>query len=181
MKPPERFPPDDPREWLNRARSNLALAKNRIPGAYLEDLCFEAQQAAEKSIKAVMVMRNIAFPHVHDLARLVSLIEEAGEAVPEVLLEAERLTIYAVITRYPGGCQTRYRTGVHGCGGDHGIGRPLGREDTSTGLMSVQSDTKNFHTACFPGSRLSRPLPRYSHTLGLIWESTLIIRIGKAA
>ena len=27
MKPPERFPPDDPREWLNRANSNLALAK----------------------------------------------------------------------------------------------------------------------------------------------------------
>ncbi len=24
MKPPERFPPDDPREWLNRARSNFA-------------------------------------------------------------------------------------------------------------------------------------------------------------
>ena len=24
MNPPERFPPDDPREWLNRARSNLA-------------------------------------------------------------------------------------------------------------------------------------------------------------
>ncbi len=52
MKPPERFPPDDPREWLNRAKSNLALAKNRVPGAYLEDLCFEAQQAAEKAIKA---------------------------------------------------------------------------------------------------------------------------------
>ena len=50
MNPPERFSPDDPREWLNRARSNLALAKNRIPGAYLEDLCFEAQQAAEKAI-----------------------------------------------------------------------------------------------------------------------------------
>lgn len=30
MKPPDRFPPDDPREWLNRARSNWALAKNRI-------------------------------------------------------------------------------------------------------------------------------------------------------
>ena len=48
MSPPERFQPDDPREWLNRARSNLALAKSRAPGAYLEDLCFEAQQAAEK-------------------------------------------------------------------------------------------------------------------------------------
>ena len=24
---PERFPPDDPREWLNRARSDLVLAR----------------------------------------------------------------------------------------------------------------------------------------------------------
>ena len=39
MKPPERYPPDDPREWLNRARSNLAMAKSRGEGAYLEDLC----------------------------------------------------------------------------------------------------------------------------------------------
>ena len=51
MGAPERRPPDDPREWLNRARSNLALAKSLVPEAYLEDLCFEAQQAAEKAIK----------------------------------------------------------------------------------------------------------------------------------
>ena len=42
MKEPERFPADDPREWMNRARSSLAIAKNRVPQAYLEDLCFEA-------------------------------------------------------------------------------------------------------------------------------------------
>ena len=58
MSPPDRFPPHDPREWMNRARSNLAMAKNRIPDAYLEDLCFEAQQAAEKAIKAVMIKRG---------------------------------------------------------------------------------------------------------------------------
>jgi len=40
---PERFSPDDPREWLNRARSNLARAKARSPDVYLEDLCFDAQ------------------------------------------------------------------------------------------------------------------------------------------
>ena len=102
MKPPERFPPDDPREWLNRARSNLALAKNRIPDAYLEDLCFEAQQAAEKAIKAMMIRRNIEFPYVHDLARLLSLLEEAGETLPETVRKAEELTPYALITRYPG-------------------------------------------------------------------------------
>ena len=49
MNPLERFPPDDPREWLNRAKSNLAQARARVPGAYLEDLCFGAQQAAEKA------------------------------------------------------------------------------------------------------------------------------------
>jgi len=34
MKPPERFPPEDPREWMNRARSNLVRAKDRTPGVY---------------------------------------------------------------------------------------------------------------------------------------------------
>jgi HEPN domain-containing protein len=102
MKPPERFAPDDPREWLNRAMSNLALAKSKIPGTYLEDLCFEAQQAAEKAIKAVMIRRNIEFPYVHDLARLLSMLEEAGEEIPEIVRKAEELTRYALITRYPG-------------------------------------------------------------------------------
>lgn len=55
MKPRERFGPDDPREWLDRARSNLARARHRVPGTQLEDACFDAQQAAEKAIKAVIL------------------------------------------------------------------------------------------------------------------------------
>ena len=50
MNLPERFPPDDPREWMNRARSDLTQAKNQVPGVYFENLCFNAQQAAEKAI-----------------------------------------------------------------------------------------------------------------------------------
>ncbi len=101
MKPPERFPPDDPREWLNRAKSSLAMARNRVPDAYLEDLCFGTQQAAEKAIKAVMISRNIDFPYVHDLALLLSILEEDGENVPDEVRRATRLTPYAVDTRYP--------------------------------------------------------------------------------
>ena len=63
MKPPERFPPDDPREWINRARSNLTKAANRVPGVYLEDLCFDAQQAADKAVKALLIGRCLDFPH----------------------------------------------------------------------------------------------------------------------
>ena len=95
MGPPERFPPDDPREWLNRARSNLALAKNRAPDVYLEDLCFAAQQAAEKAIKAVLIDRAVEFPYVHDLSRLMSLIEERGETIPVAVGKAGTLTPYA--------------------------------------------------------------------------------------
>jgi HEPN domain-containing protein len=50
---PERHPPTDPREWLNRARSSLAKTRIRGDEIYLEDLCFDAQQAAEKAIKAI--------------------------------------------------------------------------------------------------------------------------------
>ena len=102
MKPPERFPPDDPREWINRARSDLTQAKNEVPGVYLENLCFNAQQAAEKAIKAVMIVRNIEFPYVHDLDRLLSLLEDEGEVILAPIRQASKLTKYSTITRYPG-------------------------------------------------------------------------------
>ena len=101
MRPDERFSPDDPREWQNRARSNLARAKAEVPGAYLEDFCFDAQQAAEKAIKAVLTQRGRDFPYVHDLGRLLKLLGDAGEAIPESVYEAAELTKYALVTRYP--------------------------------------------------------------------------------
>jgi HEPN domain-containing protein/predicted nucleotidyltransferase len=97
-----RFPPDDPREWLNRARSNLAVARASIPGAYREDLCFEAQQAAEKAIKAVMIRRNIEFPYVHDLEQLLRVLQEKGEDIPDGLWAVARLSRFAWADRYPG-------------------------------------------------------------------------------
>lgn len=98
----ERFPPNDPREWMNRARSDLTQAKSQVPGVYLENLCFNAQQAAEKAIKAVMIARNIEFPYVHDLDHLLSLLEDGEEVIPEAIRRAGVLTDYAAITRYPG-------------------------------------------------------------------------------
>lgn len=69
---------------------------------YLEDLCFDAQQAAEKALKALCIRRGIDFPYVHDLAQLITLLQEEGQAVPDEIREAGRLTRYAVLTRYPG-------------------------------------------------------------------------------
>ena len=62
MTPPERFPPDDPREWLNRAKSNLAMAKNREPGIYSEGLCFghNVWQRRVNQMEALATIRSVA-------------------------------------------------------------------------------------------------------------------------
>jgi HEPN domain-containing protein len=100
--PHERRPPDDPREWINRARSNLVRAQAMLPGVYLEDLCFDAQQAAEKAIKAVLIVRGAIFPPIHDLAGLLTILGQNDEAIPPAIADAARLTRFAASTRYPG-------------------------------------------------------------------------------
>lgn len=97
-----RLPPDDPREWLNRARSNLTRAKSQLSGVYLEDLCFDAQQAAEKAIKALLIHLGMRFPYTHDLMQLLTLVEQTGRSVPEGVKRAGALSDYAVESRYPG-------------------------------------------------------------------------------
>ena len=96
--------PTDPSTWLGRAKSSMALAEQgeRITDVSLEDLCFHAQQAAEKALKAVCVQYKIAFPKTHSLIRLIDLLEANWVAVPKKVKSADVLSLYAVDTRYPG-------------------------------------------------------------------------------
>jgi HEPN domain-containing protein len=98
----KRLSPNDSLEWLNRANSNLLRAQTMIEGVYLEDLCFDAHQAAEKAIKAVLISRDINFPYIHDLGELIAILQRSGISVPKDILQAARLTRFAVATRYPG-------------------------------------------------------------------------------
>lgn len=90
-------------EWLKRAKSNLTRARQPKPEDVIwEDLCFDAQQAAEKSIKAVLLFHGIQFRFVHDIAELLTLLENHSVILPETIKAAAELTNYAVETRYPG-------------------------------------------------------------------------------
>jgi len=100
-KPPKRSP-DDPAEWLKRARSSLIQAKTRAEGVYLEDLCFNAHQAVEKSLKALLLKLGTTFPFTHDIVRLNTEIEKWLKPLPEDLANAEFLSAYSVASRYPG-------------------------------------------------------------------------------
>lgn len=88
--------------WLQRAASNLQLAqRGRGQGVLFEDLCFEAQQATEKSLKALLIFLTGDFPKVHSIGLLLQRIEE-HIPVSDAIKEAVDLTDYAVQFRYPG-------------------------------------------------------------------------------
>lgn len=100
--PPERHQPDSFAAWLGRSESDLAIAEADIPGAFLEDHCYHAQQCVEKAIKAVLLYRVGKFPYIHDLSELVHCLNEQGFQVPEFVEDAVSLTPFAVEGRYPG-------------------------------------------------------------------------------
>ena len=94
--------PHSSRAWIGRAESSLALARMQAEGIDLEDLCYQAQQSAEKALKAVFLARGVRFPLSHNLDLLLQGLEELGLEIPESVDTASRLTRYAVETRYPG-------------------------------------------------------------------------------
>ena len=64
--PPE---PGSPADWLRHAGSDLALSRTPADNEVLpETLAFHAQQAAEKSLKAVLLHAGIEPPRTHNLA-----------------------------------------------------------------------------------------------------------------
>lgn len=91
-------------EWLQRAKSNMARARaGRVSSAILyEDLCYDAQQAAEKGLKSLCILHEIFFPRTHDIAYLMELLIRGSVLIPEDINKARILTGYAVETRYPG-------------------------------------------------------------------------------
>jgi HEPN domain-containing protein len=93
-----------PTEWLEFAKSDLRLANLAAadPVIRREQICFHAQQAAEKAIKAILLLNRIEFPLTHDIEELLEVAESNGMDLPEDVKESGLLTPYAVDSRYPG-------------------------------------------------------------------------------
>ena len=93
----------DPYEWLRYAEADLSPSRIVPPvGVFLELLCYHAQRATEKAIKAVMLARGSSIRKTHDINLLVELVVGAGAAALPLSREAaESLTLFAVLSRYP--------------------------------------------------------------------------------
>ena len=94
---------------IEEARRALRLADRDIkvfdilieePEAHLSIVMFHAQQAIEKSLKAVLFSRQIEFRRTHNLIELVQLLRKGGIEMPFSDDLLERLTPFAVTFRY---------------------------------------------------------------------------------
>jgi len=88
--------------WLQKAQSDLRsieilMADSKPP---LDSVCFHAQQAVEKTLKALLTAYGTPFPKTHDLARLVHLLPLKVDLCLDEQTLAE-LTYFAVGSRYP--------------------------------------------------------------------------------
>jgi len=66
----------------------------------LDTVCFHAQQAAEKSIKAYLTAQDMDFPFIHNLEKLVELCAQLDPAFSSIKAMCQELTPYAVELRY---------------------------------------------------------------------------------
>lgn len=71
-----------------------------LPKASLAALGFHAQQAAEKALKAVAVLRGLEAPRTHDLAALGQMMLDAGTVLPLTIDQLRSLNPFAVEYRY---------------------------------------------------------------------------------
>jgi HEPN domain-containing protein len=91
-------------EWVKKAEAGARTAEREAQatdGPNWDAVCFHAQQAVEKYLKAILQQRGISFPRTHDLVILLQLLEGRQRESP-FRDDAELLTTYAVEFRYPG-------------------------------------------------------------------------------
>ena len=94
----------DVAEWLRFVKMDQNTACHLFESMHpqpLEIICFHCQQAAEKAIKALFILKEIEVIKIHDLAILLHKIE-AFFSVPVAVKNAgDDLTPFAATFRYP--------------------------------------------------------------------------------
>jgi len=99
---PDKHRQEEAELWLRDAQSDLALASvKKTQNMRYAHLCFHAQQTAEKSLKAILIIIGHPVPRTHDLSFLLDQLPTTLP-LPIELIALPVLTKFAVLCRYPG-------------------------------------------------------------------------------
>ncbi|MBI4321187.1 MAG: HEPN domain-containing protein [Chloroflexi bacterium] len=90
--------------WLAKAQSDLRAGGHDLAAAppFTGDAMFHAQQATEKSLKALLTWHDVPFRKTHDLAEIGRQCVAIRASLEALCRRAERLTVFAWMFRYPG-------------------------------------------------------------------------------
>jgi len=85
-----------------KAQADAVAVRELAGNAEITDeiIGFHAQQAIEKWLKAVMAHRGMDEVRIHDIGRLLQLLQNDGAELPVNAERLDDLTIYAVPMRY---------------------------------------------------------------------------------
>ncbi|MDI6751979.1 MAG: HEPN domain-containing protein [bacterium] len=87
--------------WIKKAESDITnLTTMMESGKSLDTICFHAQQAAEKYLKAFLCFNGVLFPKTHDIEELLDLCATIDNRFSDLVEETIFLTDYAVELRY---------------------------------------------------------------------------------
>lgn len=90
------------KNWLFRANEDLAVINSLVnSGAenYTSSICFHAQQASEKFLKAYLAYHDIDFPRTHDVDFLLLECQKIDKEAFHI--DFGSLTDFGVSIRYP--------------------------------------------------------------------------------
>ncbi len=86
--------------WLEFAEEDLEASRTLVKKGLIRTAAYHLQQAAEKSLKALLILQGSEIPRTHDIERLMNLLS-TFYAIPRDIWDAVNLTEYAFTTRYP--------------------------------------------------------------------------------
>lgn len=88
--------------WMRRAESDFRNIELVLPAADapFDTVCFHAQQAAEKYLKALLTYYGVPFGRTHDLPELLRLLP-SDSALPQTVGDLSELADAAVLARSP--------------------------------------------------------------------------------
>jgi HEPN domain-containing protein len=93
--------PTFPRTWLEQAEADLRAAGLSASGGAHEWACFQAQQAGEKALKALLYGRGFTSIATHSLRRLIHECEVFDETFRAFGEAARLLDQHYIPTRFP--------------------------------------------------------------------------------
>lgn len=94
---------DNTKSWLKKANHDLLNISNNLVAKKVpwDTICFHAQQAGEKILKAYLVNHKKSVPRTHDLIHLLEKCITIDKSLEKLEDACRQLTQYAVTSRYP--------------------------------------------------------------------------------